>query len=168
MFIFYDILCSKKFNKACIILKSIFYLLYDNFISLLILVTKNNKNKGKEFIKNLNTIINEYIDESKNENLINMNEHKVIEFIGDNTNEITNYYKMLIDSLYKKHYNEKDYSVKFPDCIRNMDMEKMDASKTKNVIASFFYETYKKIINYDFVEFKYFFIYFYHIKMINL
>ena len=86
-----------------------------------------------------------------------MNEHKVIEFIGDNTNEITNYYKMLIDSLYKKHYNEKDYSVKFPDCIRNMDMEKMDASKTKNVIASFFYETYKKIINYDFVEFKYFF-----------
>ena len=157
LFICYDILCSKKFNKACIILKSIFYLLYDNFISLLILVTKNNKNKGKEFIKNLNIVINEYFDESKKGDLINMNEHKVIEFIGDNTNEITNYYKMLIDSLYKKHYNEKDYSVKFPDCIRNMDMEKMDASKVKNVIASFFYETYKKIINYDFVEFKYFF-----------
>ena len=157
LFICYDILCGKKFNKACIILKSIFYLLYDNFISLLILVTKIHKNKGKEFIKNLNIVINEYINESKKGEFLNMNEHKVIEIIGNNTNEITNYYKMLIDSLYKKHYNEKDYSVKFPDCIRNIDMEKMDASKTKNVIASFFYETYKKIINYDFVEFKYFF-----------
>ena len=157
LFICYDILCSKKFSKACIILKSIFYLLYDNFIFLLILVTKNNKNKGKEFIKSLNVIINEYVEEIKKEDLININEHKVIEVIGNNTNEATNYYKMLIDSLYKKHYNEKDYSVKFPDCIRNIDMEKMDISKTKNVIASFFYETYKKIINYDFVEFKYFF-----------
>jgi len=157
LFICYDILCSKKFNKACIILKSIFYLLYDNFISLLILVTKSHKYKGKEFIKNLNIVINEYIEENEKEDLINMKEHNIIENIGNNTNEITNYYKMLIDSLYKKHYNEKDYSVKFPDCIRNMDMEKMDSSKTKNVIASFFYETYKKIINYDFVEFKYFF-----------
>ena len=156
LFICYDILCSKKFNKACIILKSIFSLLYDNFIILLVLIIKNNRNEDKIIMKYLKRVIDEY---EKNKKLIikNLDETKIVEIIGNNTTEIINYYKMLVDSLYKKYYNEKDNSVKFPDCVKNMDIEKIEPTKIKNVISSFFNETYIKAGNYDFIEYKYFF-----------
>ena len=156
LFICYDILCSKKFNKACIILKSIFNLLYDNFIVLLVLIIKNNRNEDKIIMKYLKKVIDEY-EKYKKVSIKNIDETKVVETIGNNSNEIINYYKMLIDSLYKKYYNEKDSSVKFPDCIKNMDIEKIESTKIKNIISSFFYETYLKADNYDFIEYKYFF-----------
>ena len=156
LFICYDILCGKKFNKACIILKSIFSLLYDNFIVLLVLILKNNRNEDKIFLRNFNKIIDEY-EKNKKSDIKNIDENKVVEIIGNNTNEIINYYKMLIDSLYKKYYNENDYSVKFPECIKNIEIEKTKLNKIKNVMSSFFYEAYKKAGNYDFIEYKYFF-----------
>ena len=156
LFICYDILCSKKFNKACIILKSIFNLLYDNFIVLLVLIIKNNRNEDKIIMKYLKKVIDEY-EKNKKIRIKNLDETKIVEIIGNNSNEIINYYKMLIDSLYKKYYNEKDNSVKFPDCIKNMDIDKIESTKIKNVISSFFYETYIKAANYDFIEYKYFF-----------
>ena len=157
LFICYDILYSKNFNKACIVLKSIFSLLYENFILLLVLTIKNKINEEKEIINYLKKILDEYIEKNKKSNIININENKVCEIIGKNLNEIINYYKMLIDSLYKKYYNEKDYSNKFPDCLKNRDKETIDPTKIKNVISSFFFEVYKKASNYDFIEFKYFF-----------
>ena len=157
LFLCYNILCSKKFNKACIILKTIFSLLYDNFILILIFIIKNNKTEDKKLLKSLNIIINEHI--SKNSNLeninMNINENKLVELIGKNSNEAINYYKMLIDSLYQKNYNEKDNSVKFPDCLKNK--ENNNTNKVKNIICSFFNEIYKKIQNYDFDEYKLFF-----------
>jgi hypothetical protein len=156
LFICYDIICSKQFNKACIILKSIFSLLYDNFIVLLVLIIKNNRNEDKIIMKYLKKVIDEY-EKNKKISIKNLDETKVVEIIGKNSNEIINYYKMLIDFLYKKYYNEKDNSVKFPDCIKNIDIEKIEPTKIKNVISSFFYETYLKAANYDFIEYKYFF-----------
>ena len=157
LFLCYNILCSKKFNKACIILKTIFSLLYDNFILILIFIIKNNKTEDKKLLKALNIIINEHI--SKNSNLeninMNINENKLVELIGKNSNEAINYYKMLIDSLYQKNYNEKDNSVKFPDCLNNK--ENNNTNKVKNIICSFFNEIYKKMQNYDFDEYKLFF-----------
>ena len=156
LFICYDILCSRKFNKACIILKSIFSLLYDNFIVLLVLILKNHRNEDRIFLRNFNKIIDEY-EKNKKTDIKNIDENKVVEIIGNNTNEIINYYKMLIDSLYKKYYNENDYSVKFPECIKNIELEKTKLNKIKNVMSTFFYETYKKAGNYEFIEYKYFF-----------
>jgi len=156
LFICYDIICSKKFNKACIILKSIFNLLYDNFIVLLVLIIKNNRNEDKIIMKYLKKVIDEY-EKNKKLSIKNLDETKIVEIIGNNSNEIINYYKMLIDSLYRNYYNEKDNSVKFPDCIKNMDIDKIESTKIKNVISSFFYETYIKAANYDFIEYKYFF-----------
>jgi hypothetical protein len=156
LFICYDILCGRKFNKACIILKSIFSLLYDNFIVLLILILKNNRNEDKIFLRYFNKIIDEY-EKNKKTDIKNIDENKVVEIIRNNTNEIVNYYKMLIDSLYKKHYNENDFSVKFPECIKNIEIEKTKLNKIKNVMSTFFYETYLKAGNYDFIEYKYFF-----------
>lgn len=157
LFLCYNILCSKKFNKSCIILKSIFSLLYDNLILFLILIIKNYKNNDKEIVSNINAIINEYKEKNKCIKNVNMNENKIVEIIGNNSNDIIIYYKMLIDSLYKKFYNEKDHSVKFPECIKNIDKEKNDLNKKKNIIYSFFNETYKNIKNYNFLELKYFF-----------
>ena len=156
-FLCYDILSSKKFNKACIILKSIVTLLYDNLIALLFLIIKYYKDDNKEIINSLNTIVTEYVRKNRDIKNANMNENKVIQIIGNNTNDIIIYYKMLIESLYKKYYNEKDYSVKFPECIKNLDNGKNDTNKTKNVIYSFFNEAYTNTKNYDFLEFKYFF-----------
>ena len=160
LFICYDIFCDKKFYKACIILKSIFCILYDNFILLLILILKNSKNENKEIVNNLNLVLEEYKEKNKKYDIKNMNKNKVIEAIVNNSNEIMNYYKMLIDSLYKKFYNEKDFSIKFPDCIKNIEKEKIDNNKIKNVISSFFCEAYKNLANHDFIEFKYFFYFF--------
>ena len=156
-FLCYDILCGKKFNKACIILKSIVSLLYDNLVVLLFLILKYYKDDNKEIINSLNLIANEYAKKNRDLKNVNMNENKVIQIIGNNTNDIIIYYKMLIESLYKKYYNEKDFSVKFPECIKNLDNGKNDTTKTKNVIYSFFNEAYKNTKNYDFLEFKYFF-----------
>ena len=156
LFICYDILCGRKFNKACILLKSIFNLLYDNFIVLLVLILKNHRNEDRIFLRNFNKMIDEY-EKNKKTDIKNIDENKVVEIIGNNTNEIINYYKMLIDSLYKKYYNENDFSVKFPECIKNIEIEKIKLNKIKNVMSSFFYEVYKKAANYDFIEYKYFF-----------
>lgn len=60
LFICYDILCGRKFNKACILLKSIFNLLYDNFIVLLVLILKNHRNEDRIFLRNFNKMIDEY------------------------------------------------------------------------------------------------------------
>ena len=156
LFICYDILCSKNFNKACIILKSIFSLLYDNFIVLLVLIIKNIRNEDKIIMKYLKKVIDEY-EKNKKTSIKNLDETKVVEIIGNNSNGIINYYKMLIESLYKKYYIEKDNSAKFPDCIKNIDIDQIEATKIKNVKSSFFYETYIKSANYDFIEYKYFF-----------
>ena len=68
-----------------------------------------------------------------------------------------NYYKILIDSLYKKHYNEKDHSIKFPNSVKNIDKENNVLNKIKNVKASFFNESYKKTQYFTFAELKIFF-----------
>ena len=162
LFICYEILSGKKFIKASIILKSIFFLLYDNFILLLVLIIDNNNSENNEIINNLIVILNEYIENNKKYDIIHMDENKIKEIIENNTKEITNYYQMLIDSLYKKDYIEKDYSIKFPYCIKNINIE-IDSTKIKNVISSFFFETYKTVNNYNFNEFKYFFyLFLYH------
>ena len=158
LFLCYDILCGKKFNKACIILKTIISLIYDNFILSLLLIIKNNKNEDKDIINNLNIIVNEYISKKnifKNNN--NINENTIIKIETNNINDCMNYYKMLIDSLYKKFYNDKDYSIKFPNCIKIIDKEKKDLNKIKNIISSFFNECYNKIQNYEFDDLKKFF-----------
>ena len=155
LFICYDILSGKKFIKACIILKSIFCLLYDNFILLLVLTIKNNN--SKEIINNLMVIIEEYMKKNKKSNIIHMNENNITEIMENNSKEILNYYKMLIDSLYKKYYYRKDYPIKFPYCIKNINIEKIDSIKVKKIISSFLFEAYKKPNNYDFVELKNFF-----------
>ena len=164
LFLCYNILCSKKFNKACIIIKTILSLLYDNFILILIFIIKNNKTDDKKLLKSLNIIVNEHIAKNNNlENInMNINENKLVELIGNNSNETINYYRMLIDSLYQKYYNEKDHSVKFPDCIKNINIikeskESNNSNKIKNIISSFFNEIYKKIQNFDFDEYKLFF-----------
>ena len=159
LFLCYDIVCSKKFNKACIILKTILALLYENLILLFMILINNCKNEEKEIVKNLNLIVNEYIPRSNNNKLKKMNvtESKIIEIIENNSKEAINYYKMLIDSLYKKYYNEKDNLVKFPDCNKNVNKEKHYLNKIKNVKCSFFNEAYKKLENVDFVELKCFF-----------
>ena len=160
LFLCYDIVCSKKFNKACIILKTILALLYENLILLFMLLINNCKNEDKEIVKNLNLIVNEHISRSNSNNglkKINVNENKIIEVIENNTKEAINYYKMLIDSLYKKYYNENDDLVKFPECNKNINKEMHFLNKIKNVKCSFFNEIYKKLENVDFVELKCFF-----------
>ena len=160
LFLCYDILCSKKFNKACILLKTIFTLLYDNYLLLLILLIKNNKEQDIKSLNNLNSIVNDFISKNNDlQNINNINENIIIEIIEKNSNNSLNFYKMLIESLYQKFYNEKDNSFKFPDCIKNKDKDKDNNSinRIKYVKCSFFNEVYTKIQNISFDELKIFF-----------
>ena len=165
VYICYDILCSKKFNKACIVLKTIISLLYDNFVLILILIVRNNnENKNKDILKNLNLIINEYISKKNYFKKNNINENKIIEIIEKNSNETINYYKMLIDSFYSKNYSEKEKEslnkIKFPEYIKNINpknSEKNNNNKIKNIICHFFNESYKKTHDFIIDELKSFF-----------
>ena len=168
LFLCYDILCSKKFNKACILLKTIISLLYDNFILLLILILRNsNENKNKDIFKHLNVIINEFINKKNIFKKNSINENKVIEIIEKNSNETINYYKMLIDSLYPKNYiyNEKNFSNKnaFLDYKNNQNIKVMgknnntNINKIKNIICNFFNKVYKNLDDFSFDEFISFF-----------
>ena len=168
LFLCYDILCGKKFYKEYIILKNIFSLIYDNFILSLILIIKNSKNEDKKKIKHLSIIINEYLSLKNLLKFDNINENDIIETIVNNYNECINYYQILIDSLYKKHYNEKDYSIKFPNCIKNIDKDKNVLNKIKNVKSSFFIESYKKTQYFTFDELKKFFYSFLSNKIENI
>ena len=167
LFLCYDILCSKKFNKACILLKAIISLLYDNFFLLLILILRNsNENKNKDIFKYLNNIINEFINKKNivKKNIIN--ENKIIEIIEKNSNETINYYKMIIESLYPKNfnYNEKNYYNKnqFFERKNNINSKFVGKNNTnkikiKDKINHFFNNTYKKTQDFSFEEFISFF-----------
>ena len=167
LFLCYDILCSKKFNKACIILKAIISILYDNFILLLILILRNsNENKNKDIFKFLNNITNEFINKKNIVKKNNINENKIIEIIEKNSNETINYYKMITESLYPKNfnYNEKDFYNKnqFFERKNNINTRivaknNTNNNKIKDKINHFFNNSYKKTQDFSFEEFISFF-----------
>ena len=163
----YDISYNQYYNQAVILIKSIINILNNNFLLIILFSLKilnktigqNNKDisyKEKIIISELNEIIKHNLTIRIDEE--NLNELYVIQSINENTNNINNYYKMILDNLYKEYYTIKtmynNNKYKFPNCLNNIYYNNMDK---RVIIILFFYDSYRLLNNYTIYELKTFF-----------
>ena len=175
----YDVSYSRHFNQAAILIKSIMNILHNNFLLIIVLAisnaSKNTINKNKEITKNekviideLNRIIKNYLTIRIDEE--NINELYIIQAINNNTNNINNYYKMILDNLYKEYYSIKNIynnnnKYKFPHCLNNIACSSTDK---KIIIILFFFDCYRLLNNYKISDLKKFFdLFLYRINNLN-
>ena len=152
-FLCYDISFSKNFNQAAILLKTIFNIIHSNFlifIEYIIYLYQLNTNIDD----NNYNIINKLQIIVSNELKIHlikqdMNEFNILQIITNNSKNLNNYYKMLIDNLYGQNYISDDITIKFPQCIDNKN-NIMSQNKIQNIISAFFFDAYRLLTNYNF------------------
>ena len=169
-FLCYDITYSKFFNQAVILIKSIVNILNNNLLLIFLLYLSNFNKKlidnKYEISKGEKTIINEMNDILKDNLTVrldeeNINEFYIIQLINNSTKNINNYYKMILDNLYKEYYTIKNnYNInnkyKFPICLNNSNIIYNNIDK-KVIIILFFYDSYRLLNNYKINDLKKFF-----------
>ena len=175
-FLCYDASFSKTFSQAGILIKTIFHLLHNNFLLLVVYIMNNfninnDNNNNLEFNKYLINNLNQIIKEELKINLSLQeihNENCIIEIIEQNFKQINNYYKMIIDNLYNYSIlsmisssndiddinNNKIY--KFPQCL-SLDLEKINNNQKIRIISLFFFDAYKLLNNYNILDLKIFY-----------
>ena len=159
-FLCYDISFTDDFKQAEILLKSIFTLLYKNFLIFLSLVISQYKNKENNIIIILNKVVkNNLYNNNLNDSFdySNIDENKFIEIIENNSKKIIDYYKMLIENIYMKIIDENNNTIQFPNCINTIISNNLENDKLEKLIATFFSEAHKSISEYNFDLLKEFF-----------
>ena len=155
-FLLYNISQGFKFKEAKILLKTIFEILYKNFLLFLSLIISQNHTKDSNIIVFLKKIINNNLDKDNFKDIFfdinDLDENKFIEIILTNSKSIDDYYKMIINNIYTSNINQ-DYYIKFPDCI-NINPKELDKNKMEIIIETFFIESYKSlsIFNFDLIK----------------
>ena len=166
-FLCYDVCFNKSFSQTGILLKTIFNLLYNNYLILLSSIlntnTSNDINSNEyEYLPKLKTILKKNL--KINISLQEYTESNILTLLGNNLKEVNTYYKMIIDNLYshfytksntKKNYNDTKY--KFPHCLQ-LDINDLDYYEKLNIISLFFFDAYRLLNNYNFEDLKYFFL----------
>ena len=162
-FLSYEVSFSQKFNRISILLKAIFQLLHNNYLSLVSFILNNNliiiKNDENDLVNQLLKIINKELKINTSFKEI-INEEKILQIMNENFKQINNYYLMIIDNLYSlnnnnfSNYNSNFFS--FPNCL-NLDINKFSELEKQNIISLFFYETIKEKHNYSIQDLKKFF-----------
>ena len=169
-FLCYDASFSKTFSQAGILLKTIFQLLYNNFLLIIAYIinnftTINDKNDmfTNTLINNLTQIVNKELRLNLSMQEIH-NENCITEIIEQNFKQISNYYKMIIDNLYnysntqscvtiynnnEDNMNNKIY--KFPQCL-SLDLDKLNDTHKIKIISMFFFDAYKLLDNYNILD----------------
>ena len=153
-FLCYDISFSKNFNQAAILLKTIFNIIHSNYLILISFMISlyqfnmnNLDNKNYEIINNLKMITKQELKTNLMKQ--DMNEYNILQIITNNSKNINNYYKMLIDNLYGQNYIIDDNNIKFPQCLNNSEYI-LSQNKLHNVISVFFFDAYRLLTNYEF------------------
>ena len=175
IFLCYDISFNSYFNQTAILLKTILNIIHTNYLILIYylinIIINNSNNYNTNSLKNLIILLESEpsIIQIKNQKL---NEVGILNILKNNLKNIINYYKMIINNIYGKYNNINDENIKFPKCNKNLEFVKLKSNKYKliNIISSFFFDAYKNISNYDFIELQKFFILFLkenHNKLIN-
>lgn len=161
-FLCYDISSGSLFSQTAILLKTILNIIHSNYLILIYyiieLVKFNYKKNNNESLLKIIMILEKEpsIIQIKNKEI---NEYYILNIILNNLKNIIVYYKMVIDNVYDKYNNIKEEKVKFPNCIKNFEFIKSKLIKYKqiNIISSFFYNSYKRLNAYDFIELQKFF-----------
>ena len=107
-FLCYNICSGDNFKKAEMLLKSIFDILFNNYILYLCIVVSQCKTKNDNIIIVLNKRIKDNIN---NDLLLNhginynyyLDENKYINIISNNSKNINDYYNIIINNIYKNN-----------------------------------------------------------------
>ena len=173
IFLGYNGFFHQNYNQISSYLISLYNLLNNNFLYILIYVI-NNYNLNTKMTNNIflnNILINKInqliLDEKKlkiNQNKI-QNEFSLISLIMDNYKEINNYYKYIVEQIYLSTYNIilKDtkfinnikYNLNnkniFPICLK-IDKNTIIYNQLTGLISLFFYDSLKILNNYKFED----------------
>ena len=158
----YDISFNNTlYIQTGILLKTILNIIYSNYIIILysIIIKTNSQELQKYLIPLQNEISNNQIEY----------EGPVLRILENNTQYINNYYKMVIDNVYKNHNMNENTKIKFPNYLNYNEPLGNNITKL-DIICSFFNEAYKKVNenNYTFQDLQNFFnIYLNRNKYIN-
>ena len=167
-FLCYDVCFNKSFSQTGILLKTIFNLLHTNFLILVsYIINESEKDYDENIKKNDYSMKLKYIIKNNLKiklSIQNLDENSVINLIGSNLKQVSNYYKMIIDNLYSNIYLKKrstknytDIKYKFPNCLQ-LDIDDLDYYEKLNIISLFFFDGYNRLlINHNFEDMKYFF-----------
>ena len=154
-FLCYDILFSKNFNQTAILLKALFNLIHTNFLIYISYIINNiqiNINKYNEKIfERLEEVIAQDSQIKLKSN--DMNEYTILQLINNNSKNINNYYKMIIDNLYAQYYSNERNNFRFPQCLNNKNMiivSNLSEEQLLNIKSNFFYDAYRLLTNYNF------------------
>ena len=151
-FLCYDIASSKNFNQTSILFKTIFNIIHTNFLIFVSYLINNNQIQINKFnqkkIENLKSIIDQDLKIKLNKK--EMNDYDILQLITNNSKNINNYYKMVIDNIYAQYYQSNNSSVRFPQCLHNKNNHNLPEDELLNIKSSFFFDSYRLLTNYNF------------------
>ena len=139
LFLLYNNSFEEEIKEIEIILKSIFNLLYKNFLVTISFIITKYKNKNNNIVIILNKIIKDNFQ--NDDSYKTLNESKYIKIIENNLNKISDYYAMIIENIYKEKVDGNN-NIKFPDYINN---KKLTKNKFEIKISQFFVESFNKL-----------------------
>ena len=126
---------TNSYNKTGILLKTILTIIYSNYLIILYSV----------LLKNYSIELDKYLIILKKEIASNniKSEGPILQILENNFLYINNYYKMIVDNIYKEN-NSKiiNKNIKFPYYLNNKELYGNDVIKI-NIISSFFNEAFK-------------------------
>lgn len=150
LFLCYDISVGRSFNQTAILLKTILEIIYSNNLVMISFILSQNQNI---YINEKSSKLKQIIKNNLKIKLIkeDMNEYNILKIITNNSKNLLNYYKIIIDNIYNRYYIENEESLKFPQCLRNINnFNKSNQYKLMNIISIFFFDSYRLINNYNF------------------
>ena len=151
IFLCYDISVGNSFNQAAILLKTIFEIIYSNFLVIIsFFLNENTSFCQNEIYCKLKQIINLNLKIKLNKE--DMNEFNILKIINNNSKNLLNYYKIIIDNLYSRYYVINQDNMKFPQCLKNIDLTNISKYRLLNIISIFFFDSYRLINNYNFTD----------------
>ena len=121
------------------------------FISYAINTIQININKfNQKILENLQAIIEQDLKIKLNKK--EMNDYDILQLITNNSKNINNYYKMVIDNLYGQYYLNDNTSVRFPQCLNNKNKNILAEDELLYIKSSFFFDAYRLLTNYNFED----------------
>ena len=153
-FLCYYISLGENFKITEILLKSIFDILFNNFILYLSLIISQCEKRTDNIIIVLKKIIKDNMN-SNNQNF-EIDENKFIDTITNNSKSIFDYYNIIINNIYNQI--ETNSVIKFPEYIYNIltpnNNIEINEEQCEKIIPLFFREVNKSLneLNIDFFQ----------------
>ena len=155
-FLCYNISLSDNFKITEILLKSIFDILFNNFLLYLCFIISENENKNDNIIVVLKKIVKDNLSEV-NLNNSYMDENKFIIKIESNSKSIMDYYNIIINNIYNLNKESNLNDLNFPESIDNIIEGKeniINQEQNEKIISLFFINALKSNneINIEFLK----------------